>query len=300
MRPAKPTIIPRVSPSALIALLALAVTQQADGQDRQPINAMVKEIEAARQTRTQMQSLTATYGPFSISQAYDIQAALAREVSKSLGPVVGYKVAYASKAAQKQFGVDQPASGPFFLLQRVPSGSRLPASAFMEITLETEVAFTLGRRIDRPVKDLAELKRCVKWVHAAFDVGEYRFAAGDPQPKPQDAIASGVGAHFFVLGPAIDPSSVEIETVTLKLARNGRMLRQSAATNVMGSPWNSLLWLANHVVELGGALEPGSVVVSGTAAPAYKVKGDQIKGAYLGDCGPLGRVTLKIGEPSQE
>lgn len=294
MRPGKPTGIANIPLSALVVVMALAVARSADGQDRQTISVMAKRIAAAREAREQIPCLTQTYASFSLRKAYEIQAALAREVSRSLGPVVGYKVAYASQAAQEQFGMDEPASGPFYLLQRVPSGSHLPASAFLEITLETEVAFTLGRRIDRPVEDVEELKRYVKWVHAAFDAGEYRFVEGDAKPQPQDMIASGVGAHFFVLGPAVDPGRVPIETATLKLARNGEVIRESAAANVMGSPWNSLLWFANHALKLGGTLDPGTVVLSGTAAPAYRAKGDEIKGAYVGDCGPLGKVTLKI------
>ncbi|MHC4332101.1 MAG: fumarylacetoacetate hydrolase family protein [Planctomycetota bacterium] len=107
-------------------------------------------------------------------------------------------------------------------------------------------------------------------------------------------IASGAGAHFHVLGPAVAPDKVNVDALTLRLARNGKTLAESPATNVMGSPWNSLLWLANKLAKSGGALGPGDVVVSGTAAPAYKVKGNKIKGNYEGDCGALGRVTLTI------
>ena len=238
--------------------------------------------------------MTKTHGRFSIDEAYQIQLALARALSRKLGPVVGYKVAYASKAAQEQFDVEDPASGPFFQLQRLPNGSTLPASALMEITLETEVAFTIGKRIDQPIRDVAEVKDYVKWVHTAFDIGDYRFVEGDTKPTPQDMIASGVGAHFFVLGPAMDPSLVNVDAVDLILAKNGETIAKSPATNVMGSPWKSLLWCANHIVKLGGTLEPGSVIVSGTAAPAYKVKGEKIKGDYVGDCGPLGKVTMTI------
>jgi 2-keto-4-pentenoate hydratase len=62
----------------------------------------------------------------------------------------------------------------------------------------------------------------------------------------------------------------------------------------MGSPWNSLLWLVNHVIGHGGVMEPGYVVLTGTAAPAYKAKGEDIKGHYEGDCGALGSVSLTI------
>jgi 2-keto-4-pentenoate hydratase len=109
---------------------------------------MVREMLAARHSQTQIPYPTKTYGSFGMERAYRIQADLASELSKELGPVVGYKVAYASKAAQKQFGVTEPARGPFFSLQRVPNDSKLPAGHFMEIALETEVAFTIGKRID--------------------------------------------------------------------------------------------------------------------------------------------------------
>ena len=296
MRRAKTSIRSRVSLLVLSSILVVGTCwpRAVGAKEDVDVGKMIKDMLASHKTQTQIPYLTQTYGSFSMDKAYQIQATLAKKLSKKLGPVVGYKVAYASKAAQQQFGVDEPASGPFFLLQRVPSGSKLSTSAFMELVLETEIAFTLSKAIDRPIKDVAQLKDYVKWVHTAFDLGDYRFVSGETKPTPQDMIASGVGAHFFVLGPAMDPGKVDVDTVALKLIRNGETITESPATNVMGSPWNSLLWLANHVVKLGGTLQPGAVVVSGTAAPAYKVKGNEIKGIYVGDCGPLGTVTLTI------
>ncbi|MHC4567541.1 MAG: hypothetical protein ACYTE3_17490, partial [Planctomycetota bacterium] len=190
---------------ALGSILVASTGRQAYGKESIKAKQMVDEIIAAHENQTQIKCLTETYGTFSIEQAYDIQALMAEELSKKLGNVSGYKVAYASKAAQEQFGIDEPASGPLFRLQRVPSGSKLPASAFVEITLETEIAFTIGKRIDRPIADVEKLKKHVKWVHAAFDCGDYRFVSGPIKPTPQDAIATGVGAHFHVLGPGVAP-----------------------------------------------------------------------------------------------
>ena len=293
MRHARKLIFPVISLVVLSGFL-VAAGRPAYGRDGLKVDEMVEEILAAHKNQTQIQYLTKTYGSFSIERAYQIQAVLAKGLSRKLGDVSGYKVAYASKAAQKQFGVDEPASGPLFRLQRVPSGSDLPANAFVELAMETEIAFTIGKRIDKNIKNVDELKKYVKWVHAAFDIGDYRFVSGEDKPTPQDMIASGAGAHFHVLGPAVAPDKVDVDALTLKLARNGKTLAESPATNVMGSPWNSLLWLANKLAKSGGALGPGDVVVSGTAAPAYKVKGNKIKGNYEGDCGALGRITLTI------
>lgn len=278
----------------VLVIISNTTSESASGKSDLKVDVMVKDMVAARHSRTQMQYLTKTYGDFSIDEAYQIQLVLAKQVSRELGPVVGYKVAYASKAAQEQFGVDEPASAPLFELQRVPSGTTLREAAFMEIVLETEVAFTIGRRIDRPIKDVAEMKTCVKWVHTAFDIGDYRFVKGDAPPSAADMIASGIGAHFFMLGPAVEPNKVDVDAVDLVLKRDGEVISKSPASNVMGSPWNSLFWCVNHIVKLVGVLEPGTVIVSGTAAPAYKVKGEKIKGNYTGECGPLGGVTLTI------
>jgi len=294
MRRARRSFLLTISLVAISGLFVMAVQPQAHGKDDIEAERMVAEILAAHENQTQIQYLTKTYGSFSIERAYEIQAVVAQGLSKRLGGVSGYKVAYASKAAQEQFGVDEPASGPLFRLQRVPSGSELPASDFVELAMETEIAFTIGKRIDRPVRGVKQLKGYVKWVHAAFDIGDYRFVSNESKPTPQDMIATGVGAHFHVLGPGVAAEKIDVDAVTLKLLRNGETLAESPATNVMGSPWNSLLWLANSLVKTGRALEPGDVVISGTAAPAYKTKGPKIKGRYRGECGDLGKVTLTI------
>ena len=226
--------------------------------------------------------------------AYYIQNSLAREVAKTAGPVTGYKVAYASKAAQKQFGMEEPARGPFYMNQRLPNGSTLSCETFNEIMLETEVAFTIGKRIDKPIKDVAELRSYVQWVHPAFDAGNFPYTVEQAKPTPSDMIAIGTGAHVFVIGPAMNPNALDLSKIDLSLARNNETIRKSPARDVLGNPWNSLLWCVNHLHKFGLNLEPGMVVLTGTAAPAYKVKGEDIKGHYVGDCGLLGKVTLTI------
>jgi 2-keto-4-pentenoate hydratase len=257
-------------------------------------NTMVEQMLAARERQIQITPLSHTFGTFSMETAYYIQTALSREVTKTAGPVTGYKVAYASKAAQKQFGMEEPARGPFYMSQRLPNGSTLSRSLFNEIMLETEVAFTIGKRIDTAIKDVADLRPYVQWVHPAFDAGNFPYTVEQAKPTPPDMVAIGTGAHVFVVGPAMNPNTLNLGRIDLALARNGETIRKSPARDVLGNPWNSLLWCVNHLHKFGLTLEPGMVVLTGTAAPAYKVKGEAIKGHYVGDCGPLGKVTLTI------
>lgn len=279
----------------LLLILGLFVADRPQARAGTPKeNTMLGEMLGARERHVQMTPLNYTFGAFSMEAAYYIQTALARQVAKTVGPVCGYKVAYASKAAQKQFGMAEPARGPFYMSQRLPNGSALSSALFNEIMLETEVAFTIGKRIDKPIRDVAELKSYVKWVHPAFDAGDFPYATEQAKPTPSDMVAIGTGAHIFVVGPAMDPDALDLSRIDLALARDGETIRKSPARDVLGNPWNSLLWCANHLHKFGLTLEPGMVVLTGTAAPAYKVKGEAIKGHYVGDCGPLGKVTMTL------
>ena len=290
----KHTVVPRVLILLLLILGLLPVGRPQVWAERPQQNTMLEQMLAARERQIQITPLSHTFGTFSMETAYYIQTVLAREVAKTEGPVTGYKVAYASKVARKQFGMEEPARGPFYMCQRLPNGSTLASETFDEIMLETEVAFTIGKRIDKPVKDVAELRSYVQWVHPAFDAGNFPYTVEQAKPTPADMIAIGTGAHVFMIGPAMNPDTLHLSQIDLALARNGETIRKSPARDVLGNPWNSLLWCVNHLHKFGLALEPGMVVLTGTAAPAYKVKGEAIKGRYVGDCGPLGKVTLTI------
>lgn len=276
---------------ARILLLASALLTAATA----PAENIVSSILAGRDGGRQVAPPSQSSGPLSLDQAYKLQAQLDVQLAQRLGSRVGYKVAYASKAAQEQFGVEEPARGTFFAIQRTPSGSTLKAGHFAEILLETEVAFTIGKRIDKPLKDVASLKPLVASVHAAFDAGSFPYAAGDgPGPVVSDMVVGGTGAHVFVLGPAVDPTSIDLAGKKMTVSRNGEVIRESTADEVLGSPWNSLLWLVNDVIKRGRAIEPGEVVLTGTAAKAHRAKGGDIRGEYLGEVAGLGQVNLTI------
>ncbi len=278
-----------------IILTASCSNNQSESQKQKlPISEMIAEMIKGRETLTPIKPLTAKHGPFSMDEAYQIQDELAKALEKSLGMVTGYKVAFASKAVREQFGISEPASGPLFQLQRLPDNSALKTTDFIGLLIETEVAFTIGKLIQQPLNSVEELKSFVRWVHPAFDISDDRYDASETKPGVADMIAAGTHAHYFVLGQALEPNEIEIDQLVLKLNVNDRLEWESPATEVLGSPWNSLLFLANQLVARGHVLKPGDVILTGTAAPAYKAKGTDAIGTYMGDCGPLGQVNLII------
>jgi len=291
----KHTIRERHLAVVMVGLLLFGIeTPGAQSLDNSTMQQLVQQVVDARRTLSLMPPLTKTFGAFSLQQAYDIQKVLTGPLMQELGPVIGYKVAYASRAAQQQFGIAAPACAPLFLLQQVPSGTEIHKETFRDLLIETEVAFTIAKRIDKPLATVADLKPLAGFVHCAFELAENRFDPAQGAAGVVDQVASGAGSHRFIIGPALSAHSIDLSTVTLTLSVNHKTVTSVSATEVMGNPWNSLLWLANQVVHLGYSLEPGMIVLTGTAAPAFKASGPSLTGSFLGDGGPIGQVRCTI------
>ena len=107
----KHAVVPRVLILLLLIFGLLPVGRPQAWAERPQQNTMLEQMLAARERQVQITPLSHTFGAFSMETAYYIQTVPAREVAKTAGSVTGYKVAYASKAAQKQFGMKEPAGG---------------------------------------------------------------------------------------------------------------------------------------------------------------------------------------------
>lgn len=233
-------------------------------------------------------------GHFTILEARAIQDALTCALTERLGPVAGYKVAFASEAVQRRFGMREPAWAPLFEAQRLADGEQVAAAEWLDgrVFAEAELAFSIGRRIARPLDSIGELRPAVRSLHAGLDLPERRYAW--EEGGAADAVADGLGAHRFALGPGVPPAGVATASLELSLERDTAALARGPASAVLGDPWNALLWLANDLARRGAALEPGQVVLSGAAAPPYGSAGAQAAGDWVGRAGALPPVHLRV------
>jgi len=282
---------------AAVGLVGFVLVLGCQREPRPPVDTMIDEMMAARAANSQIPPLTLTYGDFSVEQAYRIQDALTARLVKRGHKVAGYKVGYANPASQEAWGIAEPGYGRLYDFQEVPDGGTIAASDYSAFQIEAEVAFIIGKRIARRVKTVEDLKPYVVGVSAAFDIPDGRFRKAEGPEKIADIIASGVGAHRWAIGPIMDPECVDLGEVVGTIAWNGEHVYCGQATAVMGSPWNSLLWLANALIKRGHALEQGDVVLTGALDKAFTGgPGGKVVGVYVGDCGGLGRVTVTVSD----
>ncbi len=92
-------------------------------------------------------------------------------------------------------------------------------------------------------------------------------------------MADNCSAAAYVLGSELVPlSGFDPAHIGFVMLKNGRVASTGAGANVLGSPLQSMVWLANKLGDLGLSLKAGVVVLTGAASPPLPVqRGDVIQ-----------------------
>ena len=233
---------------------------------------------------------SARYGPLSVEEAYRVQDRFAA----ARGAIVGYKIAFASRKALEAWGLEEPVYGPLFADQRVEDGGAVTTAVYGQLRFETELAFVLSRAVDGPLADEAELRERIASVHLAFDLPDGgRFSE---EPSAADVIATGAGAHRFVLGPPHDPAAADLDGLTLRAVtpKGAETVYEGRSGAVRGGQWGILLWAVNHLAGRGKTLPAGTIFLTGAVDRACAPAAGAAAGTWIGEGGPLGEIRVVV------
>lgn len=258
--------------------------------DDQTRSRVAAELLAAYDTKAPLEPLTATYEGMALEDAYAIQQLQIRERVAGGRTVQGHKVGLTSAAMQRLLGVSEPDYGhlldDFFHLEHAP----IPVSSFLQPRVEPEVAFVLKKPLTGPGVTVHEALRAVDFVLPALEIVDSRIR--DWKIGLYDTIADNASSGAVVLGSTpTDVGAVDLRLAGATFHRNGVVIGTGAGGAVLGSPLNSLVWLANTVGARGVTLEAGHVVLPGAVcAMAPVVAGDVFTATFAG----LGSVTARF------
>lgn len=228
----------------------------------------------------------------SVEDAYAVQLLQVDQRVASGARVRGHKVGLTSRAMQEMFGVDQPDYGCLLDTMFVAPGERVAASDFLQVRVEPEVAFVLGRDLCGPGVTVADAMRAIDAVIAALELIDSRIR--DWQLTLVDTIADNASSGAVVLGSRpVLASQVDVRLIGCNFYRNGTLMATGAGGAVLGSPITALVWLANTLGALGVTLEAGEVVLSGSCTKAVPGRhGDTV----LAHFAELGSVSVTFDE----
>lgn len=243
-------------------------------------------------SRTPIDPLIETYPDLAIEDAYEIQLLQVRERVSRGAVVKGHKVGLTAASVQRQLGVDQPDYGHLTGDMFHPEQSPIPASQFLQPKIEPEIAFVLGKDLRGPGVTVAEAVAAVDFVLPALEIVDSRIR--DWKISIADTIADNASSGAVVLGSRPTRlDAVDLRLTGCVLHHNAQVAATGAGGAVLGSPINSLVWLANTVGALGITLEAGHVVLPGSCTPMAIVSaGDSFTATFAG----LGSVTARFAK----
>lgn len=260
------------------------------------VDASVASLLEAYRTHQPISPLTATHDGLTIDDAYQIQLAQVRAWISDGRRILGRKVGLTSPAMQAQMNVSQPDFGHLMDDMFFAENVAVPGDRFLQPRAEPEVAFVLGRDLTGPGVTVAEAATAVDYVLPALEIIDSRIA--DWKIGIVDTIADNASSGGVVLGS----TARRIDELDLRLGgcvmhRNGQIAGTGAGGAVLGSPLNSLAWLANTLGAVGEGLTAGQVVLPGSITASIPFEpGETITAAMAG----LGSVTAVIAARTEQ
>jgi len=221
-----------------------------------------------------------------VDQAYEIQDAFVRKMQDSGETVIGYKAGLTATPAQEKFGVSEAVRGTLFTSMLRWPGT-LYQKNFGRLFIETEIGFRFGKTITEPVEDIELLKKAVTIVFPAIELPDLYYSDMKKITGP-DIIATNVAARQVLIGKALPANTQDLNAVSVKLFHNGQEIAHGMGKNALGDQWKALQWTVNHVMEKGGEIKNGDIVITGSLTPMMPVK----PGKYLADFGDFGKMVF--------
>lgn len=250
--------------------------------------AAARRIWAAWSSGEVIEGLFGDERPDSLTEGFRIQACLPGISGQT---VAGWKLAATNPAGQAHIGVDGPLPGRLLASQMLMDGASVPIQENRMRVAEAEFGFTLARDLPPiPQKyELATIRAATASVHPCIEIPDSRIADFAAAGAPQLA-ADCACAQWFVKGRAKDLDGLDLATHSARLLVNGTVVVEGSGADVLGSPWNALLWLAN-AHEITGGLRAGQVITTGVCGrPAPVGSGDRIEV----DMGVIGAVSATM------
>jgi len=234
------------------------------------VQAAAAFIADARLARRKLGPLPQALRPADEAAAYAVQdevSALLAE--KGLGAVIGYKIGCTTAAMQAYLGCDHPCAGYMYAASLRKDGARLARKDFVRPGVECEIAVTLSaplRATDAPF-GRATVEPAIGAVHAAIEIVDERYE--DWRTLGAETL---IADDFFHAGLILGPALTNWRGLGLPQAKgvtrvNGTVRAEGHGADILASPLNALVWLANHCAARGKDLPAGAIVSLGALAP---------------------------------
>jgi 2-keto-4-pentenoate hydratase len=197
--------------------------------------------------------------------AYAIQRAVLDRCKRDGDRPAGWKVGMTSA------GTPGPIYGELLASMILPAGASIDASSLHEPDVEGEMAFVLGRPLRGPGVTADDVLAATAGVRPAIEVIAGRLEPGEHAVA--DFVADNAASALAVLGdPLVPVGGFDLRLTGMVHRRGEEIVGTGAGARVLGDPAAAVAWLANALAAAGTGLDAGTVVLSGSVAPAVRAR----------------------------
>jgi 2-keto-4-pentenoate hydratase len=260
-----------------------------------------RALQAARRDRRAIEPFTDADPDLGMADGYAVQKELTALLLADGDRITGYKVGLTSKPMQQMVGVDTPDYGPVLASTFYADGDAVPLSRFIQPRIEAEIAFVLGARLAGPGASVLDARRAISGMVAAVEIVDSRFANWRIRlaDTVADLASNGAVATSSRLVPldgsaflaASTPYGIDPRLIGMVMTRQGQLVDTGAGAAALGDPIRVVAWLANTLGEVGVALEPGHLIMTGALHAAVPMRAGDV---FRAEFDRLGPVTVRI------
>ncbi|AEA68630.1 MULTISPECIES: 2-keto-4-pentenoate hydratase [Pseudomonas] len=215
-----------------------------------------------------------------LSAGYTLQREALRRRQAAGERLTGWKVAFAGRAAQDRFGIDEPVLGALTDAMAVEPGSTVPLARLIQPKLEIELAFVLGRTLVPDFYSDEDILAAISEVAPAFEIADcrwqgWRFGVGA-------FLADNAAAGLYCLGARVGFDPDRLPEVNYRLVHDGGSCGEGNVLAREDTPLANLCWLVRRLLADGQRVEAGQVVLSGALLAPMDVRAGEYRLHMLG------------------
>jgi 2-keto-4-pentenoate hydratase len=254
------------------------------------VPAKARALYEARRTRRPIEPFTDADPDLGLADGYAVQQELTSLLLADGDRVTGYKVGLTSKPMQQLVGVDSPDHGPVLASTLYANGDAVPLSRFIQPKIEAEIAFVLGARLVGPGVSVLDARQAIAGMVAAVEIVDSRFAGW--RIKLADTVADlASNGAVATSSRLVSLDGLDPRLIGMVMTRRGELVDTGAGAAALGDPVGVVAWLANTLGEVGVALEPGHLIMTGALHAAVPMQAGDV---FRAEFDRLGPVTVRI------
>jgi 2-keto-4-pentenoate hydratase len=237
-------------------------------------------LARARLTGAVVETWPESARPKDEAAAYAIQNLVHKKlIASGSGARIGYKIGCTTQVMQAMLGIPNPCAGGILSSNVYHERADLRHADYRRPGVECEIAVSIADDLNLTGQpfSVSSVANHVGAIMAAIEIVDDRYEdyrqIGTPTLIADDFFHAGC-----VLGhPCTDWRGLNLKTIAGRTMINDVVLGQGVGADVMGHPFEAVVWLANNLAQRGRNLCSGEFVLTGSVVETRWVNsGDRV------------------------